>query len=317
MLLMELEHTHLDDRRVRQEEQAAVVIQRFYRTQRGLRQQKLEHAAIVLQSHIRRFLAMRRYERMRRMYSAGRPIDEEELREGAEADQLEAFELLHSVIENPGQFDISERDQKLQNIYKRSEDRAATKIQRFYRSQRQQKLDKAAIVLQSHIRRFLAVRRYNRMKTARLEAPKQNIEIQITAPTEEAQPQNDRLFDRESTPEVEEAAKKIQRFYRSHRHHMHKRLNNAATVIQSYIRRYLAQKRVQRMKMDMNMEQNAISNGGNLDFEANLDDTNLEKAATKIQSVWRGFSTRRKLSNTNPPFQEQDSNVTLPQIPLS
>ncbi|CAD5228627.1 unnamed protein product [Bursaphelenchus xylophilus] len=299
MILMELERAHgLEDRRVRQEEHAAVVIQRFYRAQRGIRQQRLEHAAVVLQSHIRRFLAMRRYERLRHMYTSGRPIDEQALREGAEADQKEAEEFLRAVIGNPEKLEALDREQKLQKIYRRSEDRAATKIQRFYRSQRQQKLDKAAIVLQSHIRRFLAVRRYNRMKTARLEhiQPRMAVEIRVTPPAEDLPTSTEsRLI---PDAEVEEAAKKIQKFYRLHRNDMHRRLNQAATVIQSYIRRYLAMKRVERMRLAIEAEKNAAT--------AHSDMT-PEKAATKIQSVWRGFATRRRLSNTDP-LQAQDPN---------
>ncbi|KAI6175906.1 Protein C33A12.3, isoform a [Aphelenchoides bicaudatus] len=48
-----------------QERHAAVVIQRFYRTHKQQRDQKFEHAAVVLQSNIRKFLAVRRYKRMK------------------------------------------------------------------------------------------------------------------------------------------------------------------------------------------------------------------------------------------------------------
>jgi hypothetical protein len=48
-----------------QQKHAAIVIQRFYRTHKLERNRRFEKAAIVLQSHIRKFLAIRRYKRMK------------------------------------------------------------------------------------------------------------------------------------------------------------------------------------------------------------------------------------------------------------
>lgn len=67
---------------------------------------------------------------------------------------------------------IRARQRALRQIKERH---AATVIQRFYRSYRNQKFEKAAIVLQSNIRMFLALRRYKRYK---LNAEKQlNAEV--------------------------------------------------------------------------------------------------------------------------------------------
>lgn len=56
---------HKEALRQIKERHAAVVIQRTYRTYKQKRDHKFEQAAIVLQAHIRRFLGVRRYKRIK------------------------------------------------------------------------------------------------------------------------------------------------------------------------------------------------------------------------------------------------------------
>jgi hypothetical protein len=53
-------------------------------------------------------------------------------------------------------------------LRKIQEKHAAIVIQRFYRQQRQKKYEEAAIILQKHVRRFLACRYLERIKAERL-----------------------------------------------------------------------------------------------------------------------------------------------------
>ncbi|KAI6207029.1 hypothetical protein M3Y94_00983300 [Aphelenchoides besseyi] len=141
---------------------AATVIQRFYRTQR---QKKYERAAVVLQSHIRKFLAQRMVERMKvECYGAGTKEQQEERRFKEERAavviqrQIRKFLAIRKVDHLRAQKAVRQFQER----------HAAIVIQRFYRTHRNEKFEHAAVVLQSHVRRFLAVRRYKRIKSVDL-----------------------------------------------------------------------------------------------------------------------------------------------------
>ncbi|KAI6181220.1 hypothetical protein M3Y98_00805300 [Aphelenchoides besseyi] len=144
---------------------AATVIQRFYRTQR---QKKYERAAVILQSHIRRFLAQRMVERMKiECYGAGTEQQQEERRFKEERAavviqrQIRKFLAIRKVHHLRAQKAVRQFQER----------HAAIVIQRFYRTHRNEKFEHAAVVLQSYVRRFLAVRRYKRIKSNRVPTP--------------------------------------------------------------------------------------------------------------------------------------------------
>lgn len=142
-----------------QEKHAAIVIQRFYRAQRL---KKYEEAAIVLQKHVRRFLATRYFERIK----AGHlnPEYDEKRRNEEEKAAIKIQSLIRRFLATRRVNRIRYQREMLKQI---QQNHSARVIQRFYRKHKSEqncKFEKAAIVLQSHIRKFLAMRQYKRMK---------------------------------------------------------------------------------------------------------------------------------------------------------
>ncbi|KAI6239706.1 hypothetical protein M3Y99_00563500 [Aphelenchoides fujianensis] len=141
------------------EKHAALVIQRFYRLQR---QKKYEHAAVVLQSHIRRFLTQRMVERMKaECCGSESPKERNERRCEEERAAIVIQSRIRKFLATKRVERMREQQEAIRQLRERH---AAIVIQRFYRTHRHDKFEHAAVVLQANVRRFLAFRRYQRMK---------------------------------------------------------------------------------------------------------------------------------------------------------
>jgi mannitol-specific phosphotransferase system IIBC component len=123
---------------------------------------KYQQAAICLQKHVRRFLATRYVERIKTRQSLS-PIDHEKRRYSEETAAIIIQCQIRKFLASRRVSKIRAHREAIQQIRERH---AAVVIQRFYRTHRNRQFELAAIKLQSHIRKFLALRRYKKMKSS-------------------------------------------------------------------------------------------------------------------------------------------------------
>ncbi|KAI6220613.1 hypothetical protein M3Y99_01599500 [Aphelenchoides fujianensis] len=320
-----------------------VIMERRHPTFEDFDRRRQEHAAVLIQSIIRRFLAVRLLERMK-----------------SERQSLRRKEQAAITIQNQVRRFLAVRLAKQlryerELIHQLKENHAALVIQRFYRLQRQKKFERAAVVLQSHIRRFLTQRMVERMKAECCgpESPKERNErhceeeraaivIQSRIRKFLATKRVERMREQqEAIRQLRErhAAIVIQRFYRTHRHD---KFEHAAVVLQSNVRRFLAFRRYQRMKSSKkSFEQHsnvAPVNPRDAQTEDRLDGVSdrlmaetraaaehadsvgpLGKAGSRqvddataaliIQRSWRGFLTRREQAELVKRLKKMRANV--------
>lgn len=136
---------------------------RYERESIRVQERRVTDAAITLQKHVRRFLAERYVDRLKTRHSSS-PIDREKHRMNEERAAIVIQSQIRRFLATRRVQRIRDRRNSIREI---QEKHAALVIQRFYRNYKQERdhrFEQAAVTLQSHIRKFLALRRYKRIK---------------------------------------------------------------------------------------------------------------------------------------------------------
>ncbi|KAH7712390.1 Protein ASPM-1 [Aphelenchoides avenae] len=291
-----------------QQEIAAMKIQRFYRRQQARRNERLVHAATLIQSYIRKFLAVRAFKRLKqrrdqeRMERAAVLIQAtvrrflamrrfEHLREEQFQERLQAIVLLQSHWRRClAQRMFRQLKEDYEERRRRQEEKAAIRLQCFARQilarkeveqlrREHERRIHAVIVLQAHWRRYLAERLLDNLRAEhRLREEQAAVTIQCAFRRFMAQQLAGRLR-HEKLALRERAAVKIQsmirRFLARCKFHRlreeRKRIEKAAVKIQSVVRRFLAQKLAERLRDERKIAESAAQDIQNIRSAAGSD----------------------------------------------